>query len=145
MPVVPRRVDRTPGASQTESAPAESKLLHGTLTYEIRGAAYAVHGALGPGFLESIYEEALIRELAERGMAFERQWAVTVSYKGIVVGEHRLDLVVDRKVIVELKAQKGLSDAHRAQVISYLRASGLRVGLLMNFGTHKLEIERFVR
>jgi len=114
------------------------------LSKKIIGAAIEVHRELGPGFLESIYEEALKVELSEHGLRFESQKEVAIEYLGVVVGLHRLDLVVENQVIVEMKAAKELTDMHLAQLRSYLRATGLRVGLLLNFSKPKLEIRRVV-
>lgn len=102
------------------------------------GAAIEVHRALGPGFAEATYEEALCIELHERGVAFERQAPVRVEYKGHVVGEGRLDLLVERLVVVELKATETLAPVHFSQVISYLRATGLPLGLLITFNVRLL-------
>jgi len=96
--------------------------------------AVAVHRTLGPGFIESVYHNALCLELQTRGIPFETEKTVVVRYLEKPVGVHRLDLVVDSAVIVELKAVKCLDAAHHAQVLSYLKATGYRVGLLMNFG-----------
>jgi len=114
------------------------------LSKKIIGAAIEVHRELGPGFLESIYEEALKIELAEYGLKVESQKEVAIEYLGVTVGLHRLDLVVEGQVIVEMKAVKELTDVHLAQLRSYLKASGLRVGLLLNFSKPKLEIRRVV-
>ena len=114
------------------------------LSKKIIGAAIEVHRELGPGFLESIYEEALKVELSEYGLRVESQKEVTIEYLGVVVGLHRLDVVVEGQVIVELKAAKDLTDVHLAQLRSYLKATGLRVGLLLNFSKPKLEIRRVV-
>ena len=97
------------------------------------GAALAVHRALGPGFLESVYEEALRVELRLRGESFARQVPVRIEYRGHVVGEARLDLLVCDKIIVELKAFEAILPVHHAQVVSYLRATGCQLGLLINF------------
>ena len=103
------------------------------LAYDVIGAAIEVHRHLGPGFLESIYEVALSRELSERGIEHEVQVPIPVAYKGVVVGEHRLDLLIHSELVIELKAVEALSTAHVAQTLSYLRAGGFRLGLLMNF------------
>lgn len=103
------------------------------LSEVVIGAGVEVHRHLGPGYLESVYEEALALELELRGVPFRRQVPVSVSYKGRAVGEGRLDLLVDGKLVVELKAIDGLAPIHHAQVISYLKTTGLRLGLLMNF------------
>jgi GxxExxY protein len=99
----------------------------------IIGAAIAVHRALGPGFLEKIYQEALCIELDARGIRFERERAVTVHYRGVAIPGQRLDLIVESCVVVELKASSKLEAAHDAKMISYLRTTGLRLGLLLNF------------
>ncbi|HUS68447.1 MAG TPA: GxxExxY protein [Kofleriaceae bacterium] len=103
------------------------------LAFRTFGAALEVHRTLGPGFLESVYEEALALELTCRGIPFERQCPAVVEYKGRRVGEGRLDFLVDRKVVVELKAVEQLGEYHTAQVLSYLRATNCRLGLLLNF------------
>jgi GxxExxY protein len=103
------------------------------VTSAVIGAAIEVHKTLGPGFLESIYEEALCAELALRGVRFTRQVPVAVDYKGRQIGESRLDLLIGDSVIVELKTVNSFAPIHTAQVISYLKATGFRVGLLINF------------
>lgn len=110
------------------------------------GAAIDVHRELGPGFLESVYEEALAVELGLRRMSFARQPIVPVYYKGVQVGEGRLDLLVDGRLVVEIKAVETVLPVHRAQVISYLRSTGLPLGLILNFKTLLLKdgIERIV-
>jgi GxxExxY protein len=101
-------------------------------------AALEVHRHLGPGFVESVYENALCHELLLRELPFERQVTVLVQYKGMAVGEGRADLVVGEQLIVELKALPGLAPVHIAQVISYLKATHLTLGLLLNFGERQL-------
>ena len=103
------------------------------------GAAIEVHRALGPGYLESVYKEALAVELSLRGIPFVRQPEIAVRYKQQEVGKGRLDFMIDRRLIVELKAVDALNDIHRAQVISYLRTTGLNLGLLINFNVHILK------
>ncbi|MGI6419201.1 MAG: GxxExxY protein [Thermoguttaceae bacterium] len=107
-------------------------------------AAIAVHRELGPGFLETIYENALKTALCHRGMTYETQKEVTVFFEGEEAGSHRLDLVVERELVIELKAVKALEDIHFAQVKSYLKATGLRVGLLLNFNAPTLIVKRVV-
>ena len=97
------------------------------------GAAIEVHRELGPGFLESTYEEALAIELTLQGIAFTRQHPIALKYKGHTVGEGRLDILVENCLIVELKSVERLHPIHDAQVISYLKATGLTLGLLINF------------
>lgn len=108
------------------------------LTEKIIGAAIEVHRILGPGLLESIYEEALAIELALRSLPFERQVEIDVEYKGHTIKGQRLDLLVEKQVVVELKSVTNLPEVAMAQVLSYLKASGLKRGLLLNFGAPKL-------
>src|SRR5260221_325008 len=110
-------------------------------TGEIIGAAIEVHRRLGPGFLESIYENALLLELQKRGLTAERQVEIRVMYEGIEVGRHRLDLLVESAVIVELKAVRNLEDIFFATVRSYLKAANKENGLLLNFAKTTLEIK----
>ncbi len=117
-------------------------LLHEDLTYRIIGAAMEVHKVLGPGFLESVYEAALAREFELCGIQYERQKSLAVTYKGMIVGEFRADFLVEEKVVVELKAIKKLSEIEEAQLINYLKGTGYRVGLLLNFGARSLEHKR---
>src|SRR6266849_8585286 len=105
------------------------------LTYRIIAAAISGHKDLGPGFLEAMYEEALGIELAAAGLAFERQKLLPVFYREHLIGEHRLDFVVEGKVIVELKAISALEDIHVAIVRSYLKAANLHDALLLNFAS----------
>ena len=106
---------------------------------QVIGAAIEVHRALGPGFLERIYQEALCLELHARGLPFEREKAIAVHYRGIAIPGQRLDLIVDTCVIVELKASSKLDVVHDAKVISYLRTTGLRLGLLLNFNCRAMK------
>jgi GxxExxY protein len=101
-------------------------------------SAITVHRALGPGFVESIYRNALCLEFGSRGIPFETEKSIVVQYREKPVGIHRMDLVVYGAVVVELKAVKTLEIAHYAQILSYLKATGYRVGLLMNFGAATL-------
>ncbi|HVX88515.1 MAG TPA: GxxExxY protein [Gemmatimonadales bacterium] len=108
------------------------------------GAAIAVHKALGPGFLESVYHRALRCELTALGLAWNTEVEVPILYRGTVVGRHRLDLVVGGELVVELKSAKRLEYLHFAQVRSYLAAAGKRVGLLLNFDQTRLTVRRIV-
>ncbi len=103
------------------------------LVHRIIGSGLTVHRELGPGFLEAVYQRSLYLELQAQGLQFEREHVVQVSYRSEVVAVHRIDLIVERAVIVEVKASRRIDPVHEAQVISYLKATGLRVGLLMNF------------
>ena len=115
------------------------------LTANIISAAIAVHKALGPGFLESIYEEALCVELAFRNIPFVRQKIIQVTYRDKQVGEHRLDVMVADRVVVELKAIKDLEPVHFAIVRSYMKAMKVEAGLLLNFATMPLTVKRVGR
>ena len=109
-------------------------LLYEELTSEIIGAAIEVHRVLGPGLLESAYEECLCRELELRQVRFQRQVALPVSYRGLQLNcGYRLDLVVEEKVVLEIKAVESLASIHQAQLMTYLKLSGRRAGILMNF------------
>lgn len=119
-------------------------LPHEDLTEKIIGAAIEVHCRLGPGFLESIYESALVIELRKRGMLVEKQVEVVIEYDQQEVGRHRLDLLVERTIVVELKTIKEFEDIHFAIVKSYLRAVNREHGLLLNFAKPTLEIKRII-
>jgi GxxExxY protein len=107
--------------------------------HEVIGAAIEVHRLIGPGYLESVYEEALSVELNLRNIPFTRQVIISVNYKDHAVGEGRLDFLVGGKLVVELKAVDTLAPIHTAQVLSYLKATGKRLGLLINFNTSILK------
>jgi len=110
------------------------------ITQEVIGAAIAVHRTLGPGLLESAYEACLAYELTERGLAVERQKGLPVAYRGVRVDcGYRIDLLVEGLVVVELKAVEKLDSIHEAQLLSYLKLSGCRVGLLINFNVKLLK------
>lgn len=111
------------------------------LVFRIVEAARAVHLALGPGFIESIYSRALIAELKNNGFQVEREKAIKIWYASSVVGKHLLDLVVDGTVIVELKANRGIVQVHMAQMNSYLHATNYPIGVILNFGMPELEFE----
>ena len=120
------------------------KVIYRELSYRVMEGVFEIHKTLGPGFAESIYEEALAYELELRSIPFKRQETVTVVYKGRVVGTHRLDLVVDGRIILELKAVSSLTDVFKQQVLSYLKAADFRLGILINFGTPSVEYTRIV-
>lgn len=117
-------------------------MLHGEITEQILGAAFEVSKELGHGFLESVYEKALELALIQKGLRVERQVPIRVSFRGVEVGHFAADLLVAGTVLVELKAVKNLLPEHQAQVIHYLKATGMKVGLLINFGTPKIEYKR---
>ena len=108
------------------------------------GCAYAVSNRLGAGFLEAVYENALCVELARGGLQFERQKAFDICYRGTLIGHYVADIVVKAELLVELKALSQLTTEHEAQVMNYLKASGLTVALLFNFGTPRLTMRRIV-
>jgi GxxExxY protein len=115
------------------------------ITGSILSCAFAVSRELGSGFLESVYENALALALAQKGHRVEKEKALQVRFRGAVVGDYIADLVVEDVVVVELKAVRALAPEHEAQVINYLKASGIEVGLLLNFGTPRLGFRRLTR
>ena len=126
-------------------APGSAKgrgVIYRDLSYQIVSCAFEVHRILGPGFAEKIYEQALVREFSDRKISCERQKKVDVFYKGLQVGEYFLDTVVEGKVVVELKAAPEILPVHCAQALSYLKASGLRLAIVLNFGGSKLAQKR---
>ena len=114
------------------------------LTYAINGAVYEVSRILGPGFLEKVYENALLVELRQKGIKAQGQAPIRVSYKETLVGDYIADILVDDKVIVELKTVERLERIHEAQLLNYLKATGLKVGLLVNFKSPRAQIKRLV-
>ena len=131
-------MEKAPGGQNHEM------ILYKELGYQVQGALQRVYNTLGPGFREETYRRALMRELAKPGIAFEKERAIDIRFDGEVIDQYRLDLVVDSRIVVELKAVDELRPMHEAQLLSYLRASGLRLGLLVNFGADKLQIRRKV-
>ena len=114
------------------------------LTYLINGAIFEVSRILGPGFLEKVYENALLMELKARGIKAAAQYPIKVRYKDQIVGEYFADLLVEDKVIIELKTVDKIEKIHEAQLLNYLKATGIKVGLLVNFKSTKAEIKRLV-
>jgi GxxExxY protein len=114
------------------------------ITYQIRGAIFEVNKVLGSGFLEKVYEKALMIELRSRGLSVKNQVPLKVSYKEQIVGEYFADLLVEDRVIVEIKSVANLLKEHQAQLLNYLKATGISVGLLVNFTRDKAEIKRMV-
>ena len=115
---------------------------HSDLTEKIIGCAYRVYNTLGSGFLESVYERCLIIEAEKYGLSVEAQKAVNVYYDEQIVGNFIADLIVDKKVIIELEAVRNLVIAHEVQLVNYLTATKIPVGLLINFGETKVEVKR---
>ena len=114
------------------------------VTYAVNGAVFEVNRVLGPGFLEKVYETVLLIELKEQGLNAESQVPIKVPYKGNAVGEYIADILVEGKVIVELKTVERFDKVHEAQLLNYMKATGIRVGLLVNFRHPKAEIKRMV-
>ena len=115
------------------------------LTEKIIGCAMTAHSALGPGFVESVYRNALGHELRKAALRFECLKPVNVHYDGVLVGKFEADMLVEEKVLLELKAVQYLVVAHEVQLVNYLTATGLDIGLLINFGAARLEFKRKVR
>jgi GxxExxY protein len=122
----------------------ERRSRHDQITEKIIGCVYQVSNVLGPGFLEKVYENALALELARAGLQVLQQHRIAVHYKDILVGDFVSDILVEDCVIVEVKATKALDDIHIAQCVNYLKATGLQVCLLVNFGTPKATVKRVV-
>jgi GxxExxY protein len=114
------------------------------ITYQIRGAIFEVNKVLGYGFLEKVYEKALMIQLRNRGLRVKNQLPLKVRYKEQIVGEYFADLLVEGRVIVEIKSATNLLKEHQAQLLNYLKATGIHVGLLVNFTRNKAEIKRMV-
>jgi GxxExxY protein len=119
-------------------------VLYPELSFELMNVLFEVHNQLGPGFTEDIYENALVLELNSRHIPFEVQKPVQISYKGQYIGNYRLDLLFDDKSILELKAVSEFNDIFKHQLLSYLIATGLHLGILVNFGKSRLESVRIV-
>ena len=122
-----------------------TEILHKQLSFAIVGAAMEVHRILGSGFLEAVYQTALEKELSFRGIPFQHQVELPVKYKDEFVGIYKADLVVDQKIVVEIKSVSRLNSAHDAQAIHYLLATGLDLALLLNFGEGSLAYRRVVK
>ena len=115
------------------------KFAHKNITGDIIGCSLEVHSRLGPGLLESVYEEALAHEFKLAGIIFERQKEIFINYKGHSIGKHRIDFLIENKVILELKAVQTLHSIHQAQLLTYMRAMNKQVGLLINFNVDRLK------
>ena len=120
------------------------EFIHGELTHQVIGAAFEVWKVLGYGFLEKVYENSLAEELKRVGLEAQQQFDIDVRYKGILVGKYTADLFVDDKLIVEIKAEREYNPKHEAQLLNYLKATGIRVGLLLNFGERRCEHKRLI-
>ena len=122
----------------------EEKILYQALSYKIVGLAMKVHTKLGPGFLEKVYENALMVLFRREGIQAAQQVPMKVYFEGEEVGFYVADILVETKVILELKVAENLSEAHKAQTLNYLKATGLRLALVLNFGKTRLQYERIV-
>ena len=122
-------------------------MLHEDITDKILGAAVAIHKAIGPGLAEQSYQAAMAIEMTDQGLRFEREPLIAVNYKGKIIGHHRPDFVVESKVVVELKVVRNFEPVFTTQVLTYLRLTGLRVGLLINFNVEAMGfgIKRIVK
>lgn len=121
-----------------------AEILYKELSFLIIGAAMEVHRTLRPGFLESVYQAALARELSLRGVSFEQLKHLSVKYKDIIVGEYIADFVIDDKIILEIKAVSSIHPKHVAQAVNYLTATGLKLAIIINFGADSLQQERAI-
>jgi len=121
-----------------------SKLLHAELTEQVLGVYYDVYNEIGHGFLESVYNNCMYLALTKGGITVQREFPVPVYFRGQDVGQFKADLVVNHSVLIELKAVQNLDRSHEAQVINYLRATELEVGLLLNFGAARPQFKRIV-
>ena len=115
---------------------------HQDITQRIIGAAFEVHNTLGQGFLEKVYQNALVKELTLRGHQAETNVRIPVTYKDDIVGDYIADILVDNCIILELKALNSLTSEHEAQLLNYLKATGHKIGLLLNFGTRRVQVKR---
>ncbi|HRI03903.1 MAG TPA: GxxExxY protein [Pyrinomonadaceae bacterium] len=123
---------------------SEEKILYKDLSYKIVGLAMEVHNELGPGFLEKVYENALLVMFEENGISARSQVPIQVHFRGRVVGDYFADIVVEDSIIIELKAQDRIAEIHKAQALNYLKATRFKLALLINFGKYRLEYERLV-
>ncbi len=114
------------------------------LSNRIIGLALEVHKALGPGFVEKIYQKALAYEFKEAKIIFEEQKRIKVNYKGVYLGDQRVDFLVENEIILELKSVSEINEIHEAQLLSYLKTTDKRLGLILNFAKRKLDIKRLV-
>lgn len=121
------------------------KLLYKDLSYKIVGLAMEVYNKLGPGFLEKVYENGLMLLLRKNGIKAEQQFPINVYLDGEIIGNYFADIFVENKIILELKTVKEITSIHRAQVINYLKATGVRLAIVLNFGKEELEFERIIK
>lgn len=129
---------------EAEDRKLEPIVLYKELSYQIMSAVFEVHNILGPGFLEAVYEKALLSELKRRKISAEAQKGINISYKGDNVGNYFADIVVNDQIILELKTVEILKSLHEAQVMNYLKATGYKLGILINFAAERIEYKRIV-
>jgi GxxExxY protein len=122
----------------------KEKIIYKDISFRIMDAVFEVHKILGPGYSENIYESALAKEFRDRKINHERQKLIEVYYKGEKTGDYRLDMVVDGKIILELKAVSELNEIFKSQLLSYLKATGMKLGILINFGSKEVKFKRLV-
>ena len=136
-----RRIEET--NAETEKA-GNARLVYGQLSYEVIGCAQRVHAALGPGFPENVYHRALSRELVKAKIPFASEAPFEVVYEGAVCGKFKVDILVEDKIVIELKAVSDLCDDHVSQCYAYLKATGMKLAILINFGKRRLDTKRVV-
>lgn len=122
-----------------------NKILYKELSYKIIGLAMEVYNKLGYGFLEKVYENALMILFQREGIQAEQQVPIKVYFEGKIIGDYVADILVENKIILEIKSVENIIDVHRAQVLNYLTATGFHLAIILNFGKEKLEFERFVK
>ena len=122
----------------------EEKIIYKDLSYKIVGLAIQIRKELGFGFLEKVYENALMVVLEENGIRAAQQIPIRISFHGRIIGDYVADILVENSIILELKAQERITEIHKAQTLNYLRATGLKLAILLNFGKNRLESERLV-
>jgi len=122
----------------------ETQIVYKELSYKIVGIAMEVHNRLGFGFLEKVYENSLDILLRKNGIKVEKQYPIQIIFENQVVGEYVADLFIENSIMIELKACNSLLDVHKAQLLNYLKATGVELGILINFGTEKLEYKRVI-
>jgi GxxExxY protein len=122
----------------------KDKLLYRELTFKIIGLAMEVHNDLGSGFLEKVYENALMVQFKNNNIKALQQFPIKVLFRGEIIGDYVVDIFVENKILIELKSIEKLADIHKAQVINYLKATEQKIALLINFGRKKLEYERII-
>lgn len=120
------------------------EILHKDLSYKIVGLAMQIHSELGFGFLEKVYENSMMVLFRRENIMAKQQVPISVSFDGEIVGDYYADIVIEDKIILELKAIEKITDAHKAQALNYLKATGLKLAIIINFGKQRLEYERIV-